>query len=280
MNGSLHRIKAGDYDFPLMDPPEKILERMVAGRVSAVRVTFPEGETVRDLAKLLHREALADEDDVLRLARDRSFIASLGIDDESLEGYLFPETYRFGKRQGAHSMLTAMVRQFQKRLPEDWKDRAEALHLNGLHEVATLASMVEKEAVADAERPVIAAVFLNRLGIRMPLQSDPTAVYDLPGRNGPVTPAQLKRPSPYNTYYVKGLPRGPICNPGSRSIQAVLNPEKVRYLYFVSKADGTHHFSETLDDHNRAVADLAERRKAQAAQGSKAVQHSGNAPGE
>ena len=147
-----------------------------------------------------------------------------------------------------------------------------------LHQVVILASIVEKEAMVDSERPVIAAVFLNRLKNNMPLQSDPTAVYDLPGFSGSITPAHLKRPSPYNTYINKGLPVGPICNPGSKSIRAALFPEKVRYLYFVSNNDGTHYFSETLAEHNQAVARVIEKRKAAKAQETPGGQSAGSEP--
>ncbi len=123
-----------------------------------------------------------------------------------------------------------------------------------VHQVVTLASMVEKEAVVDSERPIIAAVFLNRLRVDMPLQSDPTAVYDLPDFSGPVTATHLKRRSPYNTYQQKGLPAGPICSPGAKSLKAVLYPQDVPYIYFVSNADGTHHFSRTFQEHNEAVS--------------------------
>jgi UPF0755 protein len=122
--------------------------------------------------------------------------------------------------------------------------------------------MVEKEAVVDAERPLIAAVFLNRLKRDVPLQSDPTAVYDLPDFSGPITHAHLQRQSPYNTYQNRGLPIGPICNPGARSLQAALYPEDVPYHYFVSNNDGTHQFSETLEEHNKAVARYREKKKA------------------
>ncbi len=153
-----------------------------------------------------------------------------------------------------------MVERFWQRLPQEWQDRLKELGLS-LHEIVTLASIIEKEAVVDSERPVIAGVFYNRLKINMPLQSDPTAVYDIPGFSGPVTAAHLTRQSPYNTYRIKGLPPGPICSPGAKSIHAALYPEKVPYLYFVSNNDGTHHFSVTSEEHRKAVSHYYELKK-------------------
>ncbi|MHC1742539.1 MAG: endolytic transglycosylase MltG [Syntrophobacteraceae bacterium] len=131
-----------------------------------------------------------------------------------------------------------------------------------VQDVVTLASIVEKEAVVDSERPRIASVFHNRLKKNMPLQSDPTSVYDLPGFSGPVTSAHLKRQSPYNTYLIKGLPIGPICSPGRKSLEAVLYPEATNYLYFVSNMDGTHQFSATIAEHQQAVGHYREKVKA------------------
>lgn len=255
-------LQAGDYAFPPFSLPEQVLDRIVHGRVVTFRITFPEGSTVRDVARLLEQQRLAREEDVLKLAGDGDFSRSIGLDAPQLEGYLYPDTYLFKKKQGGPAILKAMVQQFRNHLPAGWEARTRELGLT-LHQAVILASIVEKEAVVDSERPVIAAVFLNRLRGNMPLQSDPTAVYDLPDFSGPVTPAHLKRQSPYNTYQNRGLPVGPICNPGSKSLRAALHPEKVRYLYFVSNNDGTHYFSETLADHNQAVSRIIGKRKAQ-----------------
>ncbi len=247
------KLKAGEYAFLPLSPPERILEQMVLGRAIIQRVTFPEGSTVYDVARTLEERGLASSKEVLRLVGDRDFIKANGLSASSLEGYLFPETYFFQKTQGEAAMLKMMVGQFRRHLPEGWEQQAAGLGL-GLPELVTLASMVEKEAVVDFERPMIAGVFYNRLAKKMPLQSDPTAVYDLSGFSGPIAGSHLKRPSPYNTYRNPGLPIGPICNPGVKSLKAALYPEKVSYLYFVSNRDGTHQFSETLEEHNRAVS--------------------------
>lgn len=247
------KLKAGEYAFSTLLTPEQVLDHLVQGRVFLHHLTIPEGSTIRSTAKIIEDKGLAPMEEVLRLATDPTFVHSLGFQSPTLEGYLYPDTYLLPRSSTAPSILKAMVQQFWNRFPEEWKRRASDLGLR-VHDVVILASMVEKEAVADAERPVISAVFLNRLRLGMPLQSDPTAVYDLEGFSGPVTSAHLKRPSPYNTYVNVGLPAGPICSPGSKSLKAVLYPEKVDYLYFVSNQDGTHHFSATLGEHNEAVS--------------------------
>jgi UPF0755 protein len=253
------KLKAGEYAFLPLSTPDQILDQMVRGRAIIQRVTLPEGSTLHDVVRTLEEKGLASSKEILRLVEDRSFIKATGLNAPSLEGYLFPETYFFQKTQGEAAMLKMMVQQFWRHLPEGWEQQAAGFGLS-LPEIVTMASMVEKEAVADFERPVIAGVFYNRLRKKMPLQSDPTAVYDLTGFSGPISGSHLKRPSPYNTYQNQGLPIGPICNPGAKSLRAALYPEKVSYLYFVSNRDGTHQFSETLAEHNKAVSRSHQKR--------------------
>lgn len=256
------KLQAGDYAFSSSLTPAQILERINQGKVLQYRVTFPEGSSLWDVAKILEQKGLGSGKKIIEKASSPSFIQSLGFDLPSLEGYLFPETYLFKPSQNEASILETMVRQFQLNFPEEWKKRTEEIGLT-VHQVVILASLVESEARVDSERPLIAAVFLNRLKRDMPLQSDPTAVYDLPDFSGPVMKEHLKRQTPYNTYQKKGLPIGPICNPGIKSIEAVLYSQEVPYLYFVSNNDGTHRFSETLGDHNRAVRDYRQKIRVQ-----------------
>jgi len=256
------KLKAGEYAFLPLSTPGQILDQIVSGKAIIQRVTFPEGSTARDIARTLQEKGLASERDIMRLVVDRDFIKSNGLSVSSLDGYLFPETYFFQKTQGEAAMLKMMVRQFRRHLPEAWEQRAAELG-RSLHEIVIMASMVEKEAAVDSERPIIAGVFYNRLKEKMPLQSDPTAVYDLADFSGPITGDHLRRQSPYNTYRNLGLPIGPICNPGAKSLKAALYPERVSYRYFVSKHDGSHHFSETLAEHNQAVARSHQRRRDQ-----------------
>lgn len=262
-----HRLKAGEYAFLSPASPVSILDQLIQGKVVLHRITVPEGATLWDVARIIEEQGLASREEIIRLATDRNYAGKLGLDATGLEGFLFPETYHFEKRQGGAFILKTMVQQFWRHYPEEWQRRTKDLGLT-VRQVVVMASLVEKEAVVDLERPRIAAVFFNRLKRDMPLQSDPTAVYDIPDFSGPVTTVHLKRMSPYNTYMVKGLPPGPICSPGVKSIEAVLYPEKVPYLYFVSNNDGTHQFSETLSEHHEAVARYREKRRA--AQGNEA----------
>ena len=256
-----HKLRAGEYGFSSLATPEEILHQIVTGRGIIHRITLPEGSNVYDVARILEQSGLASGKEIIRIASDRDQIKRLlGLPVSSLEGFLFPETYHFQKIQSSLAMLEKMTREFWRHFPESWRQRSLETGLS-IQEVVVLASMVEKEAVVDSERPLIAAVFLNRLKKGMPLQSDPTSVYDLPDFSGPITAAHLKRLSPYNTYVNKGLPVGPICNPGAKSLKAVLYPEPARYLYFVSQNDGTHHFSETFEEHHLAVGRYQEKRK-------------------
>ncbi len=260
LKNSLHRMQAGEYAFSTLLTPEQVLDRIVNGKVVIHTVTVPEGSTLWDVARIFEQKELAPYNEIIEIAANAEFARSLEVKAKGLEGYLFPDTYQFKKPVTGASITATMVKRFRQRLPQEWRGRLQELGLS-LHEIVTLASMIEKEAVVDSERPVIAGVFYNRLRINMPLQSDPTAVYDIPGFSGPVTAAQLTRQSPYNTYHIKGLPPGPICSPGAKSIQAALYPEKVPYLYFVSNNDGTHHFSATSDEHQKAVFHYYEQKK-------------------
>jgi UPF0755 protein len=257
------RLRAGEYAFQSLATPWQVLDKLTRGEVVQRRVTFPEGSTLRNVARILAGAGLAEESQILRLGADESFVRSQGIEAKSLEGYLFPETYHFQKTQDNKALMETMLKEFRLRFSYVWQERARELGFS-VHEILTLASLVEKEARVDAERPLIAAVFLNRLKRRMPLQSDPTAVYDLADFSGPVTHDHLQRFSAYNTYQIKGLPPGPICNPGAKSIEAVLFPADVPYVYFVSNLNGTHQFSTSIEEHNTAVRNYRQKLREQA----------------
>ena len=230
----------------------EVLRRLESGRVVTHQVTIPEGFTALDIAQLLASERLADPVRFMALVGDPALATRLGLPGPTLEGYLFPDTYRLSRGMGEEEILQIMAARFRQVVPADIEARAERLQLD-IRGVITLASLIEKEAKQDRERPIIAGVFLNRLRLSMPLQSDPTAVYGAPDPRRRVTPLDLQRKTPYNTYQNPGLPPGPIANPGLSSILAVLSPARVSYLYFVAKNDGTHFFSRTLDEHTHAV---------------------------
>ena len=246
------RVHWGLYRFELPMAPRKVLDQMVLGRGVFHRITVPEGLTQKDVAQLLEKGGLADGEKFLKVANNPAILSRLGIKAEGVEGYLFPDTYYFPASASEQDILIAMVEHFNESFTPLMEEQARALGLEK-HEVVTLASLVEKEAGLEAERPLVSAVFHNRLRGRIPLQSDPTVIYGLKKFTGNLTRKDLRRPSPYNTYLIKGLPPGPICNPGLSSLQAALLPAEVSYLYFVSKNDGTHFFSKTIREHNRAV---------------------------
>lgn len=254
LRGSARKLQAGEYELPPDSSPLVILSLLEQGKVLTHAIRFVEGATVHELGRLLEGEQLASAEEVMALAREPSFLRALGIEAESLEGYLFPDTYQFTKGMAAAEMLARMVQHLREQLTPEILARAEARGLT-LHQLLTLASIVEKEAVVPEERPLISAVFWNRLRRQMPLQADPTVQYATGKEGRALTRIDLQVDSPYNTYRVAGLPPTPIANPGKAAILAALAPADVPYLYFVSTGDERrHHFSTTLDQHNSAVA--------------------------
>jgi UPF0755 protein len=252
------KIHAGEYELNAGMTPAEILSNLLNGQVLLHPITIPEGFTMVQIAELLAQHEFGNQGEFLRLAKDRPFIASLGINAETLEGYLYPDTYKFPRRAKAKDMLTAMVERLRDVYGPEFQARAQELKMTQ-HEVLTLASIIEKETGSSGEREEISAVFHNRLRKRIPLQSDPTVIYGMPEFDGNIRKKDLSSPSPYNTYRLQGLPPGPIANPGIQAIRAALYPSGSRALYFVSRNDGTHHFSATLTEHNEAVEKYQKR---------------------
>jgi UPF0755 protein len=252
LSGGEKKIHQGLYRFETGAPPREILDRLVAGKGVFQSVTIPEGLTVKEIAALLESMKIADREAFLAEAADPSLLSTLGLEEKGLEGYLFPSTYHFTPSTSAREIIFIMVEQFRKMSLPLLNQRDDVNALTP-HEILTLASIIEKETGIEAERPLIAAVFHNRLKRQMPLQSDPTVIYGLKTFDGNLTRKHLSDFTAYNTYKIVALPPGPICNPGLSSIRAALQPAAVTYLYFVSKNDGSHSFSETLEEHNQAV---------------------------
>jgi len=252
------KVQAGEYELNPGMTPAEILSKLLNGEVLLHSLTIPEGLTITQIADVVSQQGLTDRVEFLRLAKDRAFVASLGIKAETLEGYLYPDTYRFPRPIEAREVLVAMVEQLRQVVGPDLLARMQELKMT-IHEVLTLASVIEKETGAGGERPEISAVFHNRLKKHIPLQSDPTVIYGLPAFDGNLHKKDLSSPSPYNTYRVQGLPPGPIANPGIQAIRATLYPSDSRFLYFVSRNDGTHQFSATLIEHNKAVEKYQKR---------------------
>jgi UPF0755 protein len=252
--GSMRGLKAGEYQVPQGASTLAVLALLEGGQVLQHNVTFREGSTVTELARQLESERLAKSDDVLRLARDAVFLKTLDIQADSVEGYLFPDTYQFVKGMTPEEMLARMVARMRERLSPEILAAARARELN-VHQLLTIASIIEKEAIERDEMPLISAVFWNRLKMDMPLQADPTVQYAVGKDRQRLTRDDLLADSPFNTYRRPGLPPGPIASPGLPAIHAAANPAQVAYLYFVATGnDRSHRFSTTLSDHNAAVA--------------------------
>lgn len=249
------QIKAGRYLVEPFRSSKDLLELLSQGKGLAIKVTIPEGLTLREVAKKLKEEGLIDsEQEFLALCHNKDFIRSLGLEATSLEGYLFPDTYYFDLSARPEEILKAMVENFIRKWNPSFSERAKELGLTE-YEVLILASIIEKEAFLSEEKPLISAVFHNRLKRRMPLCADPTVIYGINQAywNFDLKRRHLKTPTPYNTYLLKGLPPTPICNPGLGAIKAALYPAKAPYLYFVSRNDGSHYFSKTYREHLEAV---------------------------
>ncbi len=252
------RIRPGEYALSPSMAPREILAWLLDGHVVLHAVTIPEGYTMVQIAEVLAQQHITDRNEFLRLGRDPEFLRTLGVTAETVEGYLFPDTYRFPRPSPAKDVIRAMVEQLGRVFNHEFRARSLDMNLTP-HEVLTLASVIEKETGVVEERPQISSVFHNRLKKRIPLQSDPTVIYGLTEFDGNLRKKDLSHPSPYNTYRWVGLPPGPIASPGAQSIRAALYPAPSAYLYFVSRNDGTHQFSTTLVEHNKAVEKYQKR---------------------
>jgi UPF0755 protein len=245
-------LKAGEYFFSTSMTPKEILGQMVEGRVHLYRLTIPEGFNMVQIAAAVSAAGLDSETNFLAAARDPQTASSLGLEAQTMEGYLFPDTYYFPRGLDSATIIATMVKQFKAAFKPEWEQQAKALKMS-VHEIVTLASIIEKETGAPEERPLIASVFHNRLNRGMRLETDPTVIYGIPDFDGNIKRRHLETYTPYNTYKIKGLPPGPIASPGALAMQAALFPAQSDYLYFVSKKDGTHQFSKTIKEHNAAV---------------------------
>lgn len=265
LSGQAGRIKVGEYALNPTMLPTEVLATLTSGKSVAHAVTFQEGLNMFEMALLIEEKGLATSAEFLAVARDQQFIKQLlGQSLPSLEGYLFPETYNFTKLMGARDIAKTMVEHFLSTMYEI-ENQSNKVSMPR-HELVTLASIIEKETGVPEERGLVSSVFHNRLKKNMLLQTDPTVMYGVLDQTGKILEnikrSDLLTPTRYNTYTKKGLPFGPISNPGRESLIAALNPEESDYLFFVSRNDGTHIFSENYGDHNKAVRDFQINRKA------------------
>jgi UPF0755 protein len=249
---SAGRIRFGEYTFPSPPSALETWRKLTSGDVTRFDVVLPPGTNLHDMDRTLSELGLTAKGEFLETARRPALLARLGIPGESAEGFLFPDTYRLVKGDSAEEILEILYRRFRQALsPELEREIARSGY--SLEQVVTIASIIEKETGSDPERPLVSAVIRNRLALGMPLQMDPTVIYGRKIFGKEITKEDLRADNPYNTYTRRGLPPGPICSPGLPSIRAALSPAPEKYLYFVSRNDGTHRFSGTLGEHNRAV---------------------------
>ena len=251
--GVEHGINAGRYEIETYMDASQILSMLTEGRIAVNRVNVPEGLTIPETARALRARIGIDSTAFVHRSADSTVALSLGIEAPTLEGYLYPATYNMYPDMTVDDILKQMTSRYLQTITEEYRKRAEELGYS-IHEIVTLASIIEQEAVVDEERDVISGVFHNRLRRSMRLEADPTVQYGIGRPNMRLYQKHLSHPSPYNTYVHAGLPPGPICSPGEASIHAALYPRDVPYLFFVARGDGRHIFSVTNREHNRARA--------------------------
>ena len=253
------RLKAGEYLLSPSMTPLQLLDIMVRGTVKLYKLTIPEGYNLFQIAELVGAANFGTQADFIQAATDSARVRQNGLEGETFEGYLFPDTYFFPREVTMERIIATMVKRFRAVFIPEWQARAQELGLT-VHQVVTLASIIEKETGAAFERPIISSVFHNRLKKKMRLETDPTVIYGIKNFDGNLTKKHLTTKTPYNTYKMKGLPIGPIANPGRASLEAALYPDDTKYIYFVSRKDSTHEFSTNLKQHNRAVRKYQLRR--------------------
>ncbi|MBA4395922.1 MAG: endolytic transglycosylase MltG [Syntrophus sp. (in: bacteria)] len=260
LKGAAGSIKPGEYELATSMSPWEITDKLTKGKIKIRRVIIPEDFTLKQIAGLLVAEELVSEESFLSVTTEPVFLTSLNIDADSAEGYLYPDTYHLYRGMTPQEIVRGMVSRFRDKVTPQMLERAKALGMTTT-EFVTLASLIGKETGYTEEKAKVSAVFHNRLKKGMRLQSDPTAVYSLTEYRHIVRRKHLDNDTPYNTYKIRGLPPGPIANPGIDSLQAALNPAHVNYLYFVSNNDGTHKFSSNLAEHTQAVLKYQNKRK-------------------
>lgn len=253
IRGEQRNIKAGDYVLKAGSDAGDVLDQLISGKTLMLSFTVPEGYNLFQIGDLFQQSGIMSRDELFALARDQNFLNENGVEGSSLEGCLFPDTYFFrpSEKGDAKLIVRRMVQRFREVYDKNVRETAEKYGWTPI-QVVTLASLIEKEARA-SEHALVSAVFHNRLRMNMRLQSDPTVIYGIKPMGSKITRADLERKHPYNTYQNVGLPPGPIANPGKASLVAAVEPADVDYLYFVSKNDGSHQFSNSLQEHNRWV---------------------------
>lgn len=261
LSGQDRRIRAGYYTFWGHMSPLDVYSRLLSGKIIEYDFTVIEGDSLPEIGRKLAETKIMTAEKFERLMTDKNFMESLKIDAPSLEGYLYPQTYKFPKGAQPESVIKLMVNKLREEFSDDLQKKSKKMGWTE-NEVLTLASIIEREAVTEGERTLISAVYHNRIKKGMPLQADPTAVYGVKSYRKKITRDDLRKKTKYNTYVIKGLPPGPIASPGIRSIIAALHPADVGYIYFVAQGDGSHYFSKTMAEHISATKKLRAKQAA------------------
>ncbi len=252
INGMDRKIKAGYYSIQGPLSPLSIFGMLKKGQIIEYEITIVEGDSLKEIGEKLAEKNIITMEDFRKLSSDREFLFSHEIRAPTFEGYLFPDTYKIPKGMDPKEAIDLMIARMREKYSGDLRARTAEIGFSE-REALTLASIIEKEAVTDVERPLVSAVYHNRLRKGIPLQADPTSIYGIKGAGEKITDRDVRRRTPYNTYVIKGLPPGPIASPGIKSIHAALYPAEVPYMFFVSNNDGTHRFSVTPAEHQIAV---------------------------
>lgn len=260
ISGLDRKIRAGYYSITGSLSPLDIFKMLKRGQIIEYEITIVEGDSLREIAEKLSEKGIINKEIFITLSSDEDFLALYDINAPTFEGYLFPDTYKIPKGMDPEDAIGMMINRMREKISAKLYARASELGLSE-RKILTLASIIEKEAVTDEERPLISAVYHNRLGKKIPLQADPTAIYGIKSFREKITANDLRRRTPYNTYVIKGLPPGPIASPSVKSIIAALYPADVPYIYFVSNNDGSHHFSVTAEEHRAAVKAYREKKQ-------------------
>lgn len=260
LTGADRKIRAGFYSIWINMSPLDIFRIIRSGQIIEYELKILEGDSLLEISEQFEKNHIMDREKFMKLATDRDFLDSYEIEAKSIEGYIFPDTYKIPKGVLPEDAVGSMIDKMREKFSYEILSRMDEKGMSE-NEVLTLASIIEKEAVVDSERALISAVYHNRLKKNMLLQADPTAIYGIKSSREKITREDLLRMTPYNTYKIKGLPPGPIASPGLKSIEAALYPANAPYIYFVSLDDRSHHFSTTLEEHMQAVKQYRQRQQ-------------------
>jgi UPF0755 protein len=260
LTGADRKIRAGYYSIWGNMSPLDIFKIIRKGQIIEYEIKIVEGDSLLEISEKLSETGIMTKEDFMKLSKEPDFLAFYDIESNSIEGYIFPDTYFIPKGVLPEDAIGSMIDRMREKYSHELLARTEEIGMTE-REVLTLASIIEKEAVVDSERPLISAVYRNRLKKNMLLQADPTAIYGIKSSREKITTKDLQRKTPYNTYGIKGLPPGPIASPGIKSIIAALYPADVSYIYFVSNNDGSHQFSVTAKEHLAAVKSYREKKQ-------------------